>query len=105
MKRDLALLLTAVSLTFALTACGGDDKDVTDPAPDTGSSITGDTTTPENNDTLGDDIQEGVNDVERGVDDVIDDVTDPLIGEGNGTTNSTVTQSNRTGGVSYGDML
>lgn len=100
MKKNLALLLTALLLVFSLTACGNDQKD--NNTAGNGDAITGNDTAGNNTtgsadngttnettnggagDTLLDDTKEGLNNVEDGVNNAIDDVL-----PGTGTTNST----------------
>ena len=76
MKRQFALLLTSVLLVFALTACGGDDKDA--------SHSTGE------QNTAGDDIQDAGDNIADAGEDILDagkDILDP--NDNNGTDNGT----------------
>ena len=76
MKRQFALLLTSVLLVFALTACGGDDKDA--------SHSTGE------QNTAGDSIQDAGDNIADAGQDILDageDILDP--NDHNGTDNGT----------------
>ena len=86
MKRQFTLLLASVLVVFALTACGGDDKD----------------TNQDNNgqNTVGEDIQNAGEDImdagDRG---------DSALTGGDTTVEDAVTKQNSRPGVSYGQML
>ena len=120
MKKNLALLLTALLLVFSLTACGNDQKD--NNTAGNGDAITGNDTAGNNTtgsadngttnettnggagDTLLDDTKEGLNNVEDGVNNAIDDVL-PGTGTTNRTAGTATPQGSRSGGVTYGQML
>ena len=119
MKRSLTLLLASLMLVFALTACGGNDKQQDN--TQNGSAVTGSDNANESqnggetggsgstgDDTNGGSLAEDAGDaVTDGIDDVkdgIDEAGDILTGDNaqSGTTNQT---RNTTGGVTYGQML
>ena len=82
MKRQFTLLLASVLVVFALTACGGNDKD----------------TNQDNNgqNTVGEDIQNAGEDIMDAGEDVLAPDT---------TVEDAVTKQNSRPGVSYGQML
>lgn len=114
MKNHLTLLLASVLLVFTLTACGGDkkngavDNDIppvtdgniidngnTDLPNDANGNDPADNGPAENNDALNNPLDNTPNDT-------LDNRDDTLIGNG---TDTTVKQTQRMGGVSYGQML
>ena len=124
MKRNLALLLASLLLVFTLTACGGDKK-ANDDAGDNNAVVNGDTANGDNadgdtvlgndtgnNETNGNDLMDDAkndldnmgDDIRDGVDDAIDDVL-PGDSAGDNNTASAAKQANRTGGVTYGQMM
>ena len=101
MKRNFALVLTALMLVFSLTACGGRSNSNTtgdngstatedDSNTNSGSTNNGGSNADRNEGALGGAADDAVNGMENAVDDV-------LPGDDN-------TQPNQ-GGVTYGDML
>lgn len=101
MKRNFALVLTALMLVFSLTACGGRGNN--DTTANNGSTTTEDSTNTDRNDgglgnAVGDaanGVGNAVGDVANGMENAVDDV---LPGDNNSTNNTQ-------GGVTYGDML
>ena len=118
MKRQFALLLTSVLLVFALTACGGDDKDA---SHDSGEQ-----------NTAGESIQDAGDNIADAGEDILDagkDVLDPddnrdsqadlpetdrdtadrddhtALTDGTTSTEGTATKQSGRVGVSYGQML
>ena len=116
MKRQFALLLTSVLLVFALTACGGDDKDA---SHDRGEQ-----------NTAGDSIQDAGDNIADAGEDILDagkDVLDPddkkddhsdqtdrdtadrddhtALTDGTASTEGAATKQRGRVGVSYGQML
>ena len=113
MKRQFGLLLASVLLVFALTACGGDDKDT--------SHSTGE------QNTAGDSIQDAGDAIQDAGDDILDageDILDPndkdhadsgrdpadrheddALTGGDPTVEDAVTKQSGRIGVSYGQML
>ena len=113
MKRQFGLLLASVLLVFALTACGGDDKDASHDSGDqntAGASL----------EDAGDAIQDAGDDIMDAVDDILDPndkdhadsgrdpadrhEDDALTG-GDPTVEDAVTKQSGRIGVSYGQML
>ena len=88
MKRQFTLLLASVLVVFALTACGGNDKD----------------TNQDNNgqNTVGEDIQNAGEDKN---DQNTTDRGDSALTGGDTTVEDAVTKQNSRPGVSYGQML
>ena len=104
MKRQFTLLLASVLVVFALTACGGNDKD----------------TNQDNNgqNTVGEDIQNAGEDIMDAGEDILDpdnnnhkndqnttDRGDSALTGGDTTVEDAVTKQNSRPGVSYGQML
>ena len=100
MKRQFTLLLASVLVVFALTACGGNDKD----------------TNQDNNgqNTVGEDIQNAGEDIMDAGEDILDpDNNNSNKDNGTGdhkndhdtTVEDAVTKQNSRPGVSYGQML
>ena len=113
MKRQFTLLLASVLVVFALTACGGNDKD----------------TNQDNNgqNTVGEDIQNAGEDIMDAGEDILDpdhdhgskdngtgerrsaqsttDRGDGALAGGDATVEDAVTKQNSRPGVSYGQML
>ena len=100
MKRQFTLLLASVLVVFALTACGGNDKD----------------TNQDNNgqNTVGEDIQNAGEDIMDAGEDILDpdnnnsnkdNGTGDHKNDQNTTVEDAVTKQNSRPGVSYGQML
>ncbi|SFO97748.1 hypothetical protein SAMN05216343_101176 [Oscillibacter sp. PC13] len=111
MKKNLTLLLFSVLLVFSLTACGGDDKNVnTDnqDTPATDDSTNNDVIAGTPDDTNGSGLNDNRPAENNGTGNGTDNSStgDILTGtDGENAANSTVNQSARTGGVTYGQML
>ena len=113
MKRQFGLLLASVLLVFALTACGGDDKDASHDSGD--------------QNTAGDSLEDAGDAIQDAGDDILDageDILDPndkdhadsgrdpadrheddALTGGDPTVEDAVTKQNSRPGVSYGQML
>lgn len=107
MKRQFALLLASALLVFALTACGGDDKDA---SHDSGEQ-----------NTAGESIQDAGDNIADAGEDILDagkDVLDPddnrdtadrddhtALTDGTTSSEGTATKQSGRVGVSYGQML
>lgn len=113
MKRQFALLLTSALLVFALTACGGDDKDASHDSGD--------------QNTAGDSLEDAGDAIQDAGDDILDageDILDPndkdhadsgrdpadrheddALTGGDPTVEDAVTKQSGRIGVSYGQML
>ena len=113
MKRQFTLLLASVLVVFALTACGGDDKDASHDSGD--------------QNTAGDSLEDAGDAIQDAGDDILDageDILDPndkdhadsgrdpadrheddALTGGDPTVEDAVTKQNSRPGVSYGQML
>ena len=113
MKRQFGLLLASVLLVFALTACGGDDKDT---SHDSGDQNTAGDSLEDAGDAIqdaGDDILDAGEDILNPNDkdhadsgrDPADRHEDDALTGGDPTVEDTVTKQSGRIGVSYGQML
>ena len=108
MKRQFGLLLASVLLVFALTACGGDDKDT---SHDSGDQNTAGDSLEDAGDAIqdaGDDILDAGEDIQDHADsgrDPADRHEDDALTGGDPTVEDAVTKQSGRIGVSYGQML
>ena len=114
MKRQFGLLLASVLLVFALTACGGDDKDA---SHDSGDQNTAGDSLEDAGDAIqdaGDDILDAGEDIldpndkdhaDSGREDPADRHEDDALTGGDPTVEDAVTKQSGRIGVSYGQML
>lgn len=113
MKKNLALLLTSAFLLFALTGCGGDNKNDANPGNDTpAENGTGDngTAQPGGNDAIapgdnGNQAGGGTGDPAPGGDDGLNGAGDDMTGATDGGGTDPVTKQSGRIGVPYGQML